>query len=62
MPARIVNAPGVADSPRPEMMPVGATSRAPVDLIVAPPPLAPREPEITPSVPRDALTPRPPVE
>ena len=60
-PARVVNAPGVSDAPRAEIMPVGATSRAPIDLVVAPAPPS-REAEIAPSIPRDALTPRPPRE
>ena len=57
-PPRVVNAPGVPDSPRGDLMPVGATSRAPIELIVAPAPPA-REPEIAPSIAREELTPRP---
>ena len=40
VPARVVNAPGVPDAPRGDLMPVGATSGAPIDLVVAPPPPA----------------------
>lgn len=70
-PARVVNAPRVADAPRADSLPVGATGRPPIEMIVAPAATArEREPGVAQPViardetpaPRPAAEPRPVAE